>query len=373
MAPRLFLVRSADEADSVVYARDASSESISILSKFAKHFVDTIPGPSSISPLAARSDPSGLEPRAIQARSTYVSARSMTAGILVVFCLLGASLGLLCFWLFIRHGGFIWKKTDWEDYKSSVLRRPEARPDDAVTVFSDGSARRHRGGSTLGTRTVVLGELDTTYSKAKVTDKPWGPRDMKPKKKKGLGSVWGTGDGSLWGRIRGGDRSDTDTQIQREKELSRETESEVTATTFVDNQEPARPAGWKPGDSDLHGHYGGGRNETVIRHPPRAQAKTPLSDTSYVGSSSDSDTDSDDSSSIDESQIGMAKGTKVYSHPLPITSTRAPMERNGGGAGGTYGGGASVMNREAPPRGSGYRVGSSGSLSSEGSLRSSAC
>lgn len=363
-------------------------------------------------------DESGIiEARELQERSAYVPPRSLTAGILVVFSLLGASLGLLVLWLFVRKGGFIWKETDWEDYKSSVLRRPDERPDDAITVFSDGSTRR-AGGSTQGARTVVLGELDTTYTKSHVA-KTFGPRPMVSKKKGGMASVWGAGE-SIWGRLRGGERrNDTDTVVAREKEMR--DDRTVMTESYVDHQEPARPRGWKPEDSDLSAHYPNlDRNHTthtVVRHhsksakrgkstrepstrktstrkaahPPPKRVVSPQSTeyTSSDDSSSDSDSDSDDS--IDQSQLGMAKGHKVYSHHLPqekITAGRnaGPVERNGGGAGGTFGSGVPVGHlvpigsRAVVPGGHhgqagssrGYRKGSEGSLSSDdGSMASS--
>lgn len=339
-------------------------------------------------------------------RSAYVPARSLTAGILVVFSLLGASIGLLVLWLFVWKGGFIWKDTDWEDYKSSVLRRPGARPDDAITVFSDGSTRR-AGGSSQGARTVVLGELDTTYTKSRVP-KTFGPRPMGSKRKNGMASVWGAGE-SLWGRLRGGERrSDVDTEVVREKEMRQDPRS-VHAESYVDNQEPARPRGWKPEDSDLSAHYPNmERNQTVVRHPSKAAKRgkstrkpstrkaqpppprvaSPQSEySSSDDSESESDTDSDDDDSIDQSQLGMAKGHKVYAHHLPQETivggmNAGPVERNGGGAGGTFGSGVPVGHlvpigsRAVVPAGQpgssrGYRKGSEGSLSSVGSMGSS--
>lgn len=346
-----------------------------------------------------------IEARNLEERGAYVPPRSLTAGILVVFSLLGASLGLLVLWLFVRKGGFIWKETDWEDYKSSVLRRPGERPDDAITVFSDGSTRR-AGGSSQGARTVVLGELDTTYTKSRVP-KTFGPRPMVSKKRTGMASVWGAGE-SIWGRLRGGERgNDADTVVAREKEMR--DDRSIRSESYVDRQEPARPRGWKPEDSDLSSHYPNlNHNPTVVRHPSKAAKRgkstrhstrkpaqpppppkrviSPQS-TEYSSSddsSSDSDSDSDDDvSSIDQSQLGMAKGHKVYTHHLPQEKMTAgknagPVERNGGGAGGTFGSGVPVGHlvpigsRAVVPGGSrGYRKGSEGSLSSEGSMASS--
>lgn len=405
------------------FKRSDTLDTYSSLNLLIRAFTDVLTSPDG--PLRPRSE-TDLDARSLEERSAYVHPRSMTAGIIVVFSLLGASIGLLILWLFVMKGGFVWKSSDWDDYKSSVLRRPGARPDDAITVFSDGSTRR-AGGSTQGARTVVLGELDTTYTKSHVA-KPYGPRPMTTKKKTGLGSVWGTGQGSIWGRLRGGDRGDADTEIQREKEMRHgddDVRSMTSMGTFIDKQEPARPHGWKPEDSDLSSHYPNlDRNQTVVRHPSKShrhssgkqpargksqRTKQPppprrvASPDSYTSSdssdSSDSDTDSDDDSSINQSQLGMAKGHKVYAHPLPKEKIIAgrqggPVERNGGGAGGTFGSGVPVghlvpigsravvhgghpgaLVPGAHPGGhqggKGYRKGSEGSLSSIGSIGSS--
>jgi len=355
--------------------------------------------------------PSALEGRNLEPRSSYVRPKSLTAGVLVVFCLLGASIGLMVLWLFVRQGGFMWKDSDWEDYKSSVLRRPAARPDDAITVFSDGSARRG-GGSTMGTRTVVLGELDTTYTKSEIIR---GPRVKELTEKKGaesvVGGLWARAQGAF-GRLRGGDG---DAAVihrpRRVKQQMREADvrSVTTMGTFIDDQEPARPAGWKPEDSDLANYPDMARGQTVIRHPPSALKKSGTgasrnatrrryqdndSDDSDTSSSSDSDSDSEDES-VTQSALGMAKGTKVYTHPYMIG--RQPQERAGSSSGGTYGvlppapqtsnalvpvetglvhvqtGMVHVPRGRAPrsSRKKGYRKGSAGTLSSDGSMRSS--
>jgi len=304
----------------------------------------------------------------------------MSAGVLVVFCLIGGSLGLLVWWLFIKRSGFIWKSWDWQDYKSSVLRRPEERPDDAITVFSDGTARKG-GGSSVATRSVVLGELDTTYTKSYVRkEKPFGPR---PEKKRGLF-------GSVWGRLRGGEGDGADTQVMREKSLSRDRYADLEdGGGFIDKQRPAPPL------TDITA------SDTPLRKPSRVTTRARIAararsmaakktgyvpgggsggkyksesegtdeDSSSDESSSDEETSSDEESELDRSQLGMAKGNKVYHHPISqdrvFWGNARPVERNGGGAGGTFGGGAPAL----MPRG--YRAGSVGSLSSEGSVVSS--
>lgn len=356
----------------------------------------------------------------------YVRPKTFNAGVLVVFCLIAGSLAMLVWWLFVKRSGFIWRASDWQDYKASVLRRPDERPDDAITVFSDGTARRG-GGSTVGTRTVVLGELDTTYTKSYVsTEKPYGPRSLPTsrvmaKKNKGiLESVWGRSE-SMWGRLRGGARSDIRTEAEpqrvperrrssrrrsrrhdsrrrssrrrhrRHRKEEEEAERKTTADSFVDNQVPAPPltnltnsdagvrmptragkaavtrepsyvAGDDRGGARYHRHY---RNQSAVEEESSDSETT--SDESSTDD--DSDSDGDDVSELDQSQIGMAKGNKVYHHPISkeriFWGNAQPMERKGDGAGGTFGGGVPAI----MPKG--YRAGSVGSLSSNSSVGSS--
>jgi len=357
-------------------------------------------------------------------------------GILFVFCLLGASLGLLAWWLFIRRSGFIWREYDWAEYKSSVLRRPEERPDDAVTVFSDGTARKGGPmGSSVGARTVVLGELDTTYTKSYVAkEKPWGPRDLPGKGTTGGGSkgggglmgVWGKVEGSMWGKLRGGEPSDNDTVVQRAQSLRkskhrsrrhkskrergerRPQPSGPAGRSYADDERPAppltditrsseassssqppppprapQPSARRPARVSTRSgkapvkrepSYAVGDDRAAHYHQHRrTQSRRVVEESSSSEETSSSDSSSEDDSSDDESdlrsQIGMAKGNKVYHHPISqdrvFWGNARPVERNGGGAGGTFGGGAPAL----MPRG--YRAGSVGSLSSEGSVRSS--
>jgi hypothetical protein len=362
-----------------------------------------------------------LEPRT--STGAYTKPSNIGAGVLVVFCLIGGSLGLLAWWLFIRRSGFIWRASDWQDYKASVLRRPDERPDDAITVFSDGTARRG-GGSSVGARTVVLGELDTTYTKSHV-EKLWGPRDQpgkdSPRKKGLLETVWSDVKGSVWGGLRGGEPSESDTIIQREKSLQRERSrrrrhhrrrstrrkesrrkeswrkeeipSEVSDMP-VDRQRPAPPlknltkstvrrparASTRAGKATVtrESSYAVGGDKTA-RYHRHQRTRSAVTEESSDESSSSSDSSSsseesdsdDDDSTIDQSQLGMAKGNKVYHHPISpehvFWGNARPVERNGGGAGGTFGGGAPAV----MPAPRGYRAASVGSLSSVGSVGSS--
>ncbi|OAX77518.1 hypothetical protein ACJ72_08183 [Emergomyces africanus] len=50
-------------------------------------------------------------------------------GLMALFALLGAAFVLAGIWFFFwaKNGGFIWRKGDWEEYKSTVLRRKDSQ------------------------------------------------------------------------------------------------------------------------------------------------------------------------------------------------------------------------------------------------------
>jgi hypothetical protein len=65
---------------------------------------------------------------------------------LILFAVIGACMALICLWFFTmsRHGGFHWKKTDWDDYKSTVLRR---KGPDGKTLSNATKSTKLGGGS----------------------------------------------------------------------------------------------------------------------------------------------------------------------------------------------------------------------------------
>ncbi|KAF3936276.1 hypothetical protein ABW19_dt0206872 [Dactylella cylindrospora] len=88
-------------------------------------------------------------------RTSYVKANDFSTGIIVIFALLGGGMALSVWWFFQKRGGFVWKEDDWDDYKSSVLRR---KGPDGKTISS---------GSTRAPETVVT---DLTYQTESVDD-----------------------------------------------------------------------------------------------------------------------------------------------------------------------------------------------------------
>ena len=70
-------------------------------------------------------------------------------GIQALFALIGASfvLGAIWFFFWAKNGGFKWQKGDWDEYKSTVLRR---KGPDGKTLSNATKSTRLGGGSVVG-------------------------------------------------------------------------------------------------------------------------------------------------------------------------------------------------------------------------------
>lgn len=115
--------------------------------------------PSSSSSSAAniygkRSDSDGL----LEARSGHVYQPGKGAvdpdhinmkGLYALFAILGVAFVLAGIWFFFwaKNGGFVWRKGDWEDYKSTVLRR---KGPDGKTLSNATKSTKLGGGSVVG-------------------------------------------------------------------------------------------------------------------------------------------------------------------------------------------------------------------------------
>lgn len=127
------------------------------------------PPPSSLESLFKRSStPTSLSPmelhNVLTARSASTATRSSNPGvgsiepsninmkaIQAVFALIGASMVLGAIWFFFwaKNGGFHFRKGDWDDYKSTVLRR---KGPDGKTLSNATKSTKLGGGSIMGTQ-----------------------------------------------------------------------------------------------------------------------------------------------------------------------------------------------------------------------------
>ena len=124
-------------------------------------------------------------------------------GLMALFALLGAAFVLTAIWFFFwaKNGGFHWRKGDWEDYKSTVLRR---KGPDGRTLSNATKSTKLGGGSILHPRyRSESGGMDSmsytyTYTDGTgttyLTEKPQGNKDgMKTNKKNDAKSVFTAG------------------------------------------------------------------------------------------------------------------------------------------------------------------------------------
>ena len=83
--------------------------------------------------LTTRSDSSSAATTQIQyGQGTIDPSNIKMQGLMALFAIIGAAFVLAGIWFFFwaKNGGFVWRKGDWEDYKSTVLRRkgPDGYP-----------------------------------------------------------------------------------------------------------------------------------------------------------------------------------------------------------------------------------------------------
>lgn len=88
-------------------------------------------------------------------------------GIMALFALIGAAFVIAAIWFFFwaKNGGFVWRKGDWEDYKSTVLRRKDAN---GRTLSCATKSTKLGGGSVVGRGYSDYDENTTTMDTATV-------------------------------------------------------------------------------------------------------------------------------------------------------------------------------------------------------------
>lgn len=124
--------------------------------------------------LTPRSDSSSAATTKIQYGQGTVNPSSIKMqGLMALFAIIGTAfvLGGIWFFFWAKNGGFVWRKGDWEDYKSTVLRR---KGPDGRTLSNATKSTKLGGGS-------VVGYSDDGYT---YTETATTISDEKPKKKK---------------------------------------------------------------------------------------------------------------------------------------------------------------------------------------------
>lgn len=99
-------------------------------------------------------------------------------GLMALFAIIGAAFVLAAIWFFFwaKNGGFVWRKGDWEEYKSTVLRR---KGPDGRTLSNATPSTKLGGGSVVDSRfrdDVTDAGMTYTDAETTVTDEKHPPR-----------------------------------------------------------------------------------------------------------------------------------------------------------------------------------------------------
>lgn len=129
--------------------------------------------------LAARSTSSTTTAGVSAKGSGAISPGSINMqGMLALFAILGAAFVVASIWFFFwaKNGGFVWRRGDWDDYKSTVLRRkgPDGR------TLSNATKSTRLGGGTLRGYSDDGGTVtDMTETATTITNEKAPPRKKK--------------------------------------------------------------------------------------------------------------------------------------------------------------------------------------------------
>ncbi|KAA8644035.1 hypothetical protein EYZ11_004475 [Aspergillus tanneri] len=145
------------------------------------HGVQTPSVPNYVHTLVARSD---SQDKYQPGEGTVDPNHINMGGLFALFAILGAAFVLASIWFFFwaKNGGFQWQKGDWEEYKSTVLRRkgPDGRTLSNATKSTKlgGGSIVHKGYSDDGY--TVTDSVDYTETATTITEKE------RPKRKRNL-------------------------------------------------------------------------------------------------------------------------------------------------------------------------------------------
>ncbi|EKV06590.1 endosomal spry domain-containing protein [Penicillium digitatum] len=153
MPPAWPIGDSPDIAEATVgglYARDAGSEN------FADASTSLHPNTPNLFLRADSSTDDSSEPK--YGKGTVDPHSIKMQGLMALFALIGLAfvIGGIWFFFWAKNGGFVWRKGDWDDYKSTVLRR---KGPDGKTLSNATASTKLGGGSIVG-----KGYTDDGYS-----------------------------------------------------------------------------------------------------------------------------------------------------------------------------------------------------------------
>ncbi|KAL1964451.1 hypothetical protein VTN77DRAFT_7009 [Rasamsonia byssochlamydoides] len=172
------------------------------------------------------------------------------AGLMALFAIIGASfvLGAIWFFFWAKNGGFVWRKGDWEEYKSTVLRR---KGPDGRTLSNATKSTKLGGGSIVGYSDTGFTVTDATET---VDETGTTVTEEKPRRKNRL------------------TEAAKQKLLRRRKEEKWESEANEAVRAYR-NEKPARVGGI---NREPEGTYYG--SEYTTSNPPTSYNESEVSD-----------------------------------------------------------------------------------------------
>lgn len=138
---------------------------------------------STLNNLAARADSTTASGKIAYGQGTVSPSHIKMQGLMALFAIIGAAFVLAAIWFFFwaKNGGFVWRKGDWDDYKSTVLRR---KGPDGRTLSNATKSTKLGGGSVVGKGYSDDGYTYTDYDG--YTETGTTVTEKQPKKKRNL-------------------------------------------------------------------------------------------------------------------------------------------------------------------------------------------
>ncbi|KAJ5583067.1 hypothetical protein N7535_001687 [Penicillium sp. DV-2018c] len=154
-----------------LYVRDAGIDNAADTTPSVNHITHTV---------LARAETTTTSLKPTYGQGTVDPHSIKMQGLMALFAIIGLVfvLGGIWFFFWAKNGGFIWRKGDWDDYKSTVLRR---KGPDGRTLSNATKSTRLGGGSIVGKGYTDDGYsyTDGTYTETATT-----VTDEKPRRKR---------------------------------------------------------------------------------------------------------------------------------------------------------------------------------------------
>lgn len=151
-----------------LYVRDASNDNIDSTTSLNLNTHTLIP----------RDDSSPTTTQPSYGQGTVDPHSIKMQGLMALFAIIGAAFVLAAIWFFFwaKNGGFVWRQGDWDEYKSTVLRR---KGPDGKTLSNATKSTKLGGGSVVG-----RGYTDDgyTYTEGSYTETATTVTEEKPRR-----------------------------------------------------------------------------------------------------------------------------------------------------------------------------------------------